>query len=179
MVFFHNMRFVKMNSRDAASLAIDAALIFWQQARIPTQFRARCIDKLIKLYKTWLSIQKKTPDKRTGQSKPTEQRFSDELDDLFDIASDDALKVIRIEEDKLFLINQRKKGRPGSMIGADMVLYAQEKRSILRKERAEAMKRKNDEEMASQFGKLDTVSSVHFIFCALQLTFHFSQCNRT
>lgn len=37
--------------------------------RIPTQFRARCIDKIIKLYIAWLSTQKKTSHKRTGQSK--------------------------------------------------------------------------------------------------------------
>ena len=41
------------------------------------------------------------------------------LDDLFDIAHADALKMIKIEEDKLFLISQRKKGRPGSMSGGD------------------------------------------------------------
>lgn len=42
--------------------------------------------------------------------------------DIFDIAAVNAIDVINIEQDRLFLINQRKKGRPGSMIGCDSIL---------------------------------------------------------
>lgn len=59
----------------------------------------------------------------------------EKFDDLFDIAHGNALELIKIEEDKLFLINQRKKGRPGSMAHADYVLAAKEKRKTARQEK--------------------------------------------
>jgi len=39
---------------------------------------------------------------------------------LFDIAHSDALKLIKIEVDKQFLINQRLPGRPGCLGGIDI-----------------------------------------------------------
>ena len=40
-----------------------------------------------------------------------EKDFKDDLDNLFDMAHQDALDMITIEEDKEFLIARRKKGR--------------------------------------------------------------------
>jgi len=45
------------------------------------------------------------------------------LKDLFDVAHQNALEMITIEEDKNFLIFQRKKGRPGAMRGVDKKLF--------------------------------------------------------
>jgi hypothetical protein len=50
------------------------------------------------------------------------------MNDLFYIAYQDELTMIRIEEDKLFLVKQREKGRPGSMLGVDIKLTNIEKR---------------------------------------------------
>jgi hypothetical protein len=50
------------------------------------------------------------------------------MNNPFDIAHQDALTMIRIEEDKLFLVKQREKGRPGSMLGIDIKLTNIEKR---------------------------------------------------
>jgi hypothetical protein len=44
--------------------------------------------------------------------------FVSKLNDLFDIAHVNALQLISLEEDKQFVINQRKRGRPGSMCGS-------------------------------------------------------------
>ena len=60
------------------------------------------------------------------------------LDDLFDIAHADALKTIKIEEDKLFLISQRKKGRPGSMSGGDRKLLKRERNQASRNDQKES-----------------------------------------
>lgn len=43
----------------------------------------------------------------------------EKLDDVFDIAPANVLQLIKIEEDKQFLISQRKHGRPGFMYGID------------------------------------------------------------
>lgn len=54
-VFFYSMRFVDRDkqmhakAKNSAKLAIDAAKIFWHQARIPVQEDWKCVEKLIKL----------------------------------------------------------------------------------------------------------------------------------
>lgn len=80
------------------------------------------------------------------------QAFVDSLDDLFDIASINALDEIKIPEDKQFLEMQRMKGRPGCMIGVDMTLYEREQRSQARKEKEDERKKKHEEQMSQQKG---------------------------
>lgn len=147
-VFFHNVRFVKAageNARAMALLTINAVKIFWQQARIPMQYESRCVDKLIKLYEHYREIQKTAPEKRSDAKKMVAQTFVNSLDDVFDIASNDALQTMRIEEDKQFLIMQRQKGRPGCMAGVDMALYEREMRSLKRIEKEQERKRKHEQ----------------------------------
>ena len=107
-----------MTPRGSAQLAIEAVMIFWQQARIPTQFIARCIDELLKIYDKWKTVLKNSTRKSDAQTQ-REEEFIGILDDLFDIATANALNEIRIEEDKQFLLRQRQRGRPGCMIGVD------------------------------------------------------------
>lgn len=52
------MRFVKLSAKESAALAIDAALIFWQQARIPTRRKDKCAEKLLKMYDDWKGFNK-------------------------------------------------------------------------------------------------------------------------
>ncbi|CAH0555501.1 unnamed protein product [Brassicogethes aeneus] len=76
---------------------------------------------LEKLYAEWRTLQKdrkKTPETAKNKFK----QFVEKLDDLFDIAQQDALALMKSEEDKAFLVKQRQKGRPGSMTGVDLKL---------------------------------------------------------
>lgn len=125
---------------------------------------------MVKLYEQWKQIRKTIPTKRSETQKKVAETFSETLDDLFDISTVDALETIRIEEDKEFLIMQRGKGRPGCMVGVDMVLYGREKRALERKEREEVRKRKYDEESQTNYGKF-TILSVIFIIVAYN--FHY------
>lgn len=92
--------------------------------------------------------------KKIERSKKIADEFVESLDDLFDIATSDALETIKIAEDKQFLEMQRQKGRPGSMAGIDMILYGREKRAQERREKEEARKRKYEEELCRQAGNL-------------------------
>ena len=58
--------------------------------------------------------------------------FCEEIDRIFDIAHADAMSLITIEEDRLFLINQRGE-RKGYMAGVDMALAKTEERVQKRK----------------------------------------------
>lgn len=148
-VMFFNMRFVHLKARESARLTISAAQVFWYQARIPCQSDFRCVDKLIKLYEKWKNIRK--TNRKSQIQKEAVNVFVESLDDLFDIAAEDALETIRVEEDKAFLLMQREKGRPGSMVGVDMTLNGREKRSQIRREKDEERKRKHDA-MSQQAG---------------------------
>lgn len=49
------------------------------------------------------------------------------LDGLFDIARSNTLETISIEEDKIFLLQQREMSRPGAMGSTDCSLEEEEK----------------------------------------------------
>lgn len=51
---------------------------------------------------------------------------------MFDIAHADALQLIKIDEDKIFLQKQREPGRPGHLAGVDKKLTEKEEKAILR-----------------------------------------------
>lgn len=108
-----NTRIAKISLRDSELLVINAVLIFWAQARIPTREKYKCANKLNEMYDTLRNIQKTKPERRSVQLKQEAENFNDCLDDLFDIAAADAMDTIRIQEDKDFLTMQRQKGRPG------------------------------------------------------------------
>lgn len=72
------------------------------------------------MYEAWKSISKKSVNQMAAGMKQKYDVFMDELDDLFDIVSADALTTMTNEEDREFLEKQRQKGRPGSMLGIDM-----------------------------------------------------------
>lgn len=149
-VLFYNMRFVKLTASESAKLAVNAVFIYWQQARIPTQYENKCIEKLLRLYEQWRKILKRVSG-RSGAIINKQKKFVADLDDLFDIAHADALNQMRIEEDTKLLILQRQKGRPGCMAGVDMSLFGREKRVAKRKNMEQARKRKYDE-MTQEIG---------------------------
>lgn len=60
------------------------------------------------------------------------QEFLNNLDNLFDIAHIDALQIIKISEDKVFLQRQREPGRTGCLAGVDKNLADKEERVRLR-----------------------------------------------
>lgn len=133
-ILFYNMRKVKLNLRMSASLAIKETEVFWEKARIPTRKVQRSIEKLESLYQEWRGIHKNSKRRNELQIK-REQTFLEKMDDLFDIAHANASEIINNEEDEIFLLNQRKKRRCGSMIGGNYVkgLSAKEKKLELHK----------------------------------------------
>ncbi|ESO02979.1 hypothetical protein HELRODRAFT_80695 [Helobdella robusta] len=121
---FYNIREVKLNIKDAARLTIKEVFIFWEKARIQTKHLKDSVAKLEKLHEEWRKLQKNF--NRTGPAQiEKEKLFKAILDDLFDIAHQDALQTAT---DRLFLLKQRKKGRPGVMGGVDLKCVKAEER---------------------------------------------------
>jgi hypothetical protein len=68
-VLFYNLRKVKLNIRQSASLVIKETIVFWEKARIPTRDIPRCIDKLECLYNEWRNLQNHATRKNEKQKK--------------------------------------------------------------------------------------------------------------
>lgn len=107
---FYNLRTVKLTVRAAAKLTIREVFIFWEKARIPTKQEHHAITKLEKLHAEWRTLQKHRKEP-SEMAKTNSKVFVQKLDDLFDIAHQDALTLMKSEEDKAFLVKQRQKGQ--------------------------------------------------------------------
>ena len=150
-VLFFNLRIVKLKLRESARLALQEVMIFWDKARIPTQEIKNSIKKVEALYNELRTLQKHAT--RTSEAHKTKvAEFESKLDDLFDIAHATALSTMTIEEDKQFLIHQRKKGRPGFMYGIDYEQLEREQRAADQEERILTRKERSNREI-EELGK--------------------------
>jgi adenylate/nucleoside-diphosphate kinase len=130
------MHLVKLTLHDSASLVFDECQIFWRKARIPIQGRSNCVTKIKKLYDERRKLDK-NKNRNTDTQKKIMNTFKDNLNDLFDIVHSNALNIIKIHEDKLFLIKQREIERHGCMMGKDSKLTGLEFRKLsLEKQKA-------------------------------------------
>lgn len=127
-VYFYNIREVKLSVRESANLAIRECVIFWEKARIPIKAIPNCVKKLLDKYTLWKKLQKNCK-KSLDIYRTRENDFENDLDNLFDIAHADALVIMKIEEDKIFLKLQREPGRPGCLAGIDKNMTDKEERS--------------------------------------------------
>ena len=81
------------------------------------------------MHAQWLGL-KYNASRTSKTQRKNEQEFLDKMDDLFDIAHVDAIKLMTNEEDKQFLFAQRKKGRPGHLGPVDKKLCKLEQRRL-------------------------------------------------
>ena len=77
---------------------------------------------------------KKNASRQSETQRTNEAAFINQLGDLFDIAHQDALTLIKNPEDREFLLAQRESGRCGSMGPVDNVLATKEARALKKKE---------------------------------------------
>ncbi|GBO02496.1 hypothetical protein AVEN_201930-1 [Araneus ventricosus] len=117
-VLFYNIREVNLTVNERSNLAIRECIIFWQKARMPTKSWPDCMRKLVNVYQVWRDLQKNAR-KLQDVFKRRQQEFVSNLDNFFDIAHADALQLMKIEEDRMFLQRQREPGRPGHLGGVN------------------------------------------------------------
>ena len=132
---FHIVKKKSLNESVKETVAM--ILPIWERARIPTRTKIHVSEQLRHLHKNWQYL-KKLISRKSVTEEEKRYHFKKSLDDLFDIAHQDALSMIQIEEDRQFLIAQREKGRRGSMTGIDKSLAMKEQRSADRSKRAAA-----------------------------------------
>ena len=98
-VFFHLHNEEKKTVREAATRAVGNVLPFWDKAKIPVHLKKHLIEKLEVLFNLWRSLRKGRMREFAIQHQ-REKDFNDDLDELFDMAHNNALHLSAIEEDK-------------------------------------------------------------------------------
>ena len=78
------------------------------------------------MFAEWQALKRNANGRSETQMKK-EQAFKADFNDLFDVAHADALTLIKITEDREFLVAQREKGRRGCMSSVDKQLEKKEK----------------------------------------------------
>ncbi|XP_050524230.1 uncharacterized protein LOC126895930 [Daktulosphaira vitifoliae] len=154
------MRKVKLNLRTSAHLVIKEVEVFWEKGRIPVRKFQRSIDKLESLYSEWRNLNKSS--KRTSLNHENKEKdFIGKFNELFDISHANAMEMMTIEEDKLFLICQRDKERKGCMASSDYNLYLQEKHELTQKILKEQrdLKLQKSQFMSNEVAILDSSTS--------------------
>lgn len=145
---FHHIE-EKQTVRQSVKNTVISVLEIWEKARIPTQRIDAAERKLNKLFETYNRL-KKNRKTKLESCRIKENLFKSNLLKLFDIAAKDALKLMKNEEDKKFLIMQREDNMSCSMAGVDMNLSQRESR-----------KRKRQTEMNVRKLKSKANSSLH------------------
>lgn len=112
-VLFFNMKLHSgKNVRVSAKLTFSELVVFWEKAGIPIRDETRCIDKIVKLRQELKDLRKST---RRPSNIAKENAFYAKLDLLFDISHHNALKKLKSEISKQFLLAQRLPTRLGSL----------------------------------------------------------------
>lgn len=144
-VLFHNIRHLKLSLNDSAALVIDEVLVFWGKARLPTQKKSRCENKLKSLYETWKNLQKSAGKPYNLQK---EEDFCSTHDDLFDIAHGNIDTMFDGDDDprRDFLMNQRCSGRVGYISDMEKIYNAIEEAQALKDAEAKARLEKSERE---------------------------------
>ena len=97
-----------------------------------------------KLHDKWACL-KKSINKKTECNLAKQAEFLEELQDLFDIAHQNAMSLMKIEEDKAFLLAQREKGRKGSFGMLDREFAKQQERKRKKIEGEEKRSQRSEE----------------------------------
>ena len=115
--YFYHRNIEKIEPDEAKRIAIKKCEVFWLKAGIRIKERHHSAEKLDTILKEWKNLWKsrKKPNFDTSAVHIFNKfKFTDKLDDLFDIAHQTALHDIKDEYDiKNVLLDQRKKRRPG------------------------------------------------------------------
>ena len=141
-------------------LACEAVSTVWERAKIPTQRIDSCVRKLSKIHNKYVSLKKNRTRKRESD-RMNEEMFKGDLEELFDIAMDDAMKDMKNEEDREFLQKQRVDVFSWSMSGTDEVCVAKESRKRKRNKQDMSMEDRYKERESStrQTAELSSASS--------------------
>ena len=155
--FFYHHQTCKKTITESAKYTSEEAIGIWNKARIPTTYQPHVVAKLKAVVEEYGLI-KKNKSRDSDAQRSRQKDFGEKAGKLFDIAHKDADKLLKINEDRIFLEDQRT-GRKMKMSGVDTQLTEMEERSQQRREAQEERRRR--EEFRKQECALTLCSSQH------------------
>ena len=157
--FFYHLNSTKKSVPESLKTTVDELIIIWNKARIPTAFHPNVVLKLKTLVQEFKLIKKKK-SRLSDSQKSREKSFTDTIGLLFDIAHKDAETMIRIEEDKEFLLDQRCQ-RKMVMFGEDKELSKLEERNEARKQAEREQKLKEEQRQSGASAIVPVIEPLH------------------
>ena len=157
--FFYHLNSTKKSVPESLKITVDELIIIWNKARIPTAFHPNVVLKLKTLVQEFKLI-KKNKSRLSDSQKSREKSFTDTIGLLFDIAHKDAETMIRIEEDKEFLLDQRCQ-RKMVMFGEDKELSKLEERNEARKQAERERKLKEEQRQSGASAIVPVIEPLH------------------
>lgn len=109
--FFHQRKMLEKAVSESWKCVFEKIVLFWKAADVRIQNRQSVIERIEKLVDEYKKLKRSRC--RSPVQEVREYEFKEKLDDLFDIAHVSALDFFTKEEDRLFLMAQREKGRRG------------------------------------------------------------------
>ena len=140
--FFYYHHVCKRTISESAKGTSDEVLRIWNKARIPTTYHPHIVAKLKGLVEEY-SLIKKNKSRESDTQIARQKDFTERLDKLFDIAHKDSNALLKINEDRIFLEDQRTT-RKMKMSGVDTKLAQKEERLMQRRQIQEQQKRRED-----------------------------------
>ena len=89
---------------NASHLTVEEPSAVWFRSAVPLMLKTQ--KKLERVHNFWLLLKKNKGRLSSAAQQARQIEFTAQLDCLFDIAHADALTMIRIEEDRKFLVDQ-------------------------------------------------------------------------
>ena len=156
-LYLHNEK--HKTTRESAKTTIEKIIEFWVKAAIPTKSKQHCIIKIEKLFSEWKNL-KKSKNRRTDTQTENENKLVDQLENLFDIALENAEDMIQNDADKAFLLAQREPGRRGSMASVDKVTQRESEKKRMKEKKQDLRQKKAKLELcqAKETASLDFLS---------------------
>ncbi|GBM93563.1 hypothetical protein AVEN_3032-1 [Araneus ventricosus] len=103
---FHHRLNNDNSVRNTNHRTIDELIVVWSKAEIPSRLVKHTIDKLEKIHSEWLLLKKNNSSLSEAQ-RQYELKFVRKVHKLFDIAHAIDMTIIKLEEDRKFLIDQK------------------------------------------------------------------------
>lgn len=141
-VYYHHHNNEKLSKTESVTVTVRQVCEIWARARVPSAEERNIIHKLKLLVDKHRTVCRNKTRGGTAQM-ARESNFEADMNGLFDIAHHDAMNRIKIEEDRVFLADQRTE-RKYVMGKIDQQLTAVEGRRAVRIQREAELRTKED-----------------------------------
>lgn len=143
--------------REASSFVVEKVTAIWDKARVPTCRKDHAITKLENIHKVWMTL-KKHKARTSKLHCAKEEEFRSKMKNLFDIGHAQALTLMKIQEDRDFLLAQREPGRRGYLGSEDKVLAEMDARKVHRVITERKRKEREDHDQGSTSARVVSVA---------------------